>query len=61
MKKPKDLVEYDDFSLELDDNKIEIAIDWGMEYAWRTLELDQAKALRDKLTEMINYLEHNNE
>lgn len=61
MKKPSDLVEYDEFSLELDDNKIEIAIDCDQEYAWRTLELDQAKALRDKLTEMINYLEHNNE
>ena len=57
MKKPSDLVEYDEFSLELDDNKIEIAIDCDQEYAWRSFDIEDAKIIRDKLTEMINYLE----
>ena len=57
MQKPKDLVEYDLVSLVLDNNKIDLSVYDRI----ITLELDEAKALRDKLTEMINYLEHNNE
>ena len=57
MKKPSDLVEYDEFSLELDDNKIEIAIDWDDCFAWKAFDLEEAKVIRNKLTEMIDYLE----
>ena len=57
MQKPKDLVEYDLVSLVLDNNKIDLSVYDRI----ITLELDEAKALRDKVTEMINYLEHNNE
>lgn len=57
MKKPSDLVHDDNFYVELYDDRIEIAIDWDTRYAWKAFDLNEAKLLRNKLTEMIEYLE----
>jgi hypothetical protein len=57
MKKPSDLVHDENFSVELCDIGIEIAIDWDDQIAWKYFDLGEAKAIRNKLTEMIEYLE----
>lgn len=56
MKIPSDL--HDDyFSVELYDDRIEISIDWDTEFTWKAFDLNETKLLRNKLTEMIEYLE----
>lgn len=61
MKKPHDLIDNDDFSLVLDDNEILICHDTLFrdklcDVMW-TVNLEEAKLVRDKLTEFIDYLE----
>jgi len=56
MKKPSDLNEYDDFALELFETQPRPILIAFQDCAY-DFELGEAKAIRDKLTEMIEYLE----
>ncbi len=56
MKKPSDLNEYDDFALELFETQAKPILIAFQDCAY-VFELNEAKAIRNKLIEMIKYLE----
>jgi hypothetical protein len=60
MQKPSDLTKLDEIAVSLGSDIIEIATE-DMDYSSvAVLDIDDAKLVRDTLTEMIDYLEYRN-
>ena len=61
MQKPSDLTKLDEIAVSLDSGMIEVATE-DMDYSSvAVLDIDDARLVRDTLTEMIDYLEYRND